>query len=598
MTLFIIIIAGLLLAFPIYVLSQLSALRQELNELRALMKVSTRVPHEAAQKPAITTSMYGEAYTVTKASLATPPTMVTPSVAPISPTPTFAPATLAPLPPSSVERWFTEDIFMKIGAFLVLLALGWFVSYAFMNDWIGPVGRIAFGIGFGVLLMLGGVWRTTKDVMQGVVFLALGMSTVLLSIYAARFAYDFFTPGTALVLMFITIAVTAGLSVRLQSVGLGAVALVGGALAPLLAHTASPDVFGLHVYLGVLFAGTLFVSALLRSPGLVLGAFSVAVMYGLPYLTASDLDLSVARLAAFFFGMIFLLFGTVTLMSTKTPDYQIYLITCLGVALYFALWLTSTVPAVYQGTVALALAGAFLFFGALLWQAYTDKSPAYVHMGVGIAYIALATAYYLDGDALLMAYLAQITVVVCIALFVIKDLSTARAFSWLYGGVVFMSLPYFISNAWDTGILHTESLMLVTIATVLVGVGVSLARAGDDTNTDAALITVGALYYLVLFWIATHTMLGDQLGTAVSLVTFTIIGLALYFGGQRTNDEYARLFGACMVGGVVLRLLIVDVWDLELIFRIIAFFVVGVLLLSTAFYNKKQLKEVSLPDNN
>ncbi len=118
--------------------------------------------------------------------------------------------------------------------------------------------------------------------------------------------------------------------------------------------------------------------------------------------------------------------------------------------------------------------------------------------------------------------------------------------------------------------------------------GQQLASAGDDTNTDATLITVGGLYYLALIWLCLHALLGDQLGTAVSLVTYTVIGLGLYIGGLKTSDEFARLFGAMIVGGVVLRLLIVDIWDLELIFRIIAFFVIGVLLLATAFINKRR----------
>jgi uncharacterized integral membrane protein len=38
---------------------------------------------------------------------------------------------------------------------------------------------------------------------------------------------------------------------------------------------------------------------------------------------------------------------------------------------------------------------------------------------------------------------------------------------------------------------------------------------------------------------------------------------------------------------VIARLVLVDVWELELIMRIIAFFVIGVLLLATAFFNKR-----------
>jgi hypothetical protein len=41
-----------------------------------------------------------------------------------------------------------------------------------------------------------------------------------------------------------------------------------------------------------------------------------------------------------------------------------------------------------------------------------------------------------------------------------------------------------------------------------------------------------------------------------------------------------------VLGGVVLRLLLIDVWQMDLVGRIITFFVVGTLLLSTAFIKK------------
>ena len=42
---------------------------------------------------------------------------------------------------------------MKLGAALFIVGFGWFVSYAFINNWIGPLGRISIGIVAGVLVM-------------------------------------------------------------------------------------------------------------------------------------------------------------------------------------------------------------------------------------------------------------------------------------------------------------------------------------------------------------------------------------------------------------------------------------------------------------
>lgn len=571
------------LVFPFYVISQLSQLRQELDQLKRLMKVQSGTPHPTSVAPA--PSIYGESYEEAVASLQTPAPASAPVVNPL-PASVFTP--MVPPAPSPVVTWFTEDAFMKVGALLVLIAAGWFVSYAFMNDWIGPVGRIALGIGAGVALMGLGVWRSLVSVSQGAVFTALGMSTALLSVFAARYAYDFFTPGSALLVMFLIVAATAAVSVRFKVEALAVIALLAGAAAPILAHTANPDVLGLHTYLGVLFAGALLVTAILPAPTLVIISLCIAVFYGIPFLEADTLEVTVARLAAFVYAVAFLLFSTAALWRTKAANYNIYLATTIGVGMYVAVWIVATVAPALQGIVSLLWAGGFLFASALLWQALTDKNPAYVQGGMAVAFLALATSYYLDGTLLTVAYLMQITAMVCVALWGLRDIAIARSLAWLYGGVMLMSLPNFIASSWEQSVLHGDFFVLAAIGTVLLFVGTQLAAAGDDTNTDATLITFGSLYGLSLIWLVTHTLFGDQIGTALSLVVYTVIGLGLYIGGLKTSDEYARLFGGAIVGGVVARLLLVDIWELELVFRIIAFFVVGVLLLATAFVSKQK----------
>ena len=58
-----------------------------------------------------------------------------------------------------VVAWFKEDWLLKLGALLLLFGFGWFVTYAFLNNWIGPVGRITLGIVAGVGILLLGWWR-------------------------------------------------------------------------------------------------------------------------------------------------------------------------------------------------------------------------------------------------------------------------------------------------------------------------------------------------------------------------------------------------------------------------------------------------------
>jgi uncharacterized membrane protein len=131
-----------------------------------------------------------------------------------------SPAVPAPTGPTAFERfaeWLKEDWLLKLGALLLLIGFGWLTTYAFLNNWIGPMGRIALGIVAGASFILLGWWRIRKYIHQGGIFLVLGSTTILLTIFAAREIYGFFTPLSALAVMFLSTAFVALASVKYKA---------------------------------------------------------------------------------------------------------------------------------------------------------------------------------------------------------------------------------------------------------------------------------------------------------------------------------------------------------------------------------------------
>ena len=74
----------------------------------------------------------------------------------------------------------------------------------------------------------------------------------------------------------------------------------------------------------------------------------------------------------------------------------------------------------------------------------------------------------------------------------------------------------------------------------------------------------------------------------VSLVVYTLAGLATHFYGKMHQRKGFEYYGGAVLGCVVARLLLVDVWGMELTGRIITFFLIGTLLVSTAFIGRKK----------
>ncbi len=75
--------------------------------------------------------------------------------------------------------------------------------------------------------------------------------------------------------------------------------------------------------------------------------------------------------------------------------------------------------------------------------------------------------------------------------------------------------------------------------------------------------------------------------TIISLVLFTIIALAKYFYGLSVGSKTLKNYGGIFLGFVVLRLLFIDVVRMDVNSRVIVFFFIGLLLVSTAFIGKK-----------
>lgn len=163
-------------------------------------------------------------------------------------------ATTAPLPASespafgNLFRWLRDDWLLKLGALLLLIGFGWLARYAFLHGWIGPMGRITLGLVSGALILVLGWWRIQKFLHQGEIFLVLGSTTVLLTLFAARELYGFFTPLSALVVMFLSTAFVAFVSVRYKNRSLALASLILAGVAPLLTNSPAPDYVGLFPY--------------------------------------------------------------------------------------------------------------------------------------------------------------------------------------------------------------------------------------------------------------------------------------------------------------------------------------------------------------
>jgi len=102
---------------------------------------------------------------------------------------------------SKAFAWLKEDWMLKLGGFFMLLAAGWFVTYAFMNNWIGEMGRIVLGIVAGSAFMTWGVLRMKKVMREGEVILSIGAIILTTSVFAGQHMYNLYPDTVSLAAM-------------------------------------------------------------------------------------------------------------------------------------------------------------------------------------------------------------------------------------------------------------------------------------------------------------------------------------------------------------------------------------------------------------
>lgn len=547
-----------------------------------------------------TTPLYGDEYRVPSPT-AQPQQMQTVSVQ----SDEYRPPVAYVSEPNNFDNfivWLKKDFLMKVGALFLLMGMGWFVSYAFMNNWIGEAGRIGLGLLTGALILVLGVWRIRKYEHQGAVFVVLGSSTVLLTVFAARAMYDFFTPASALLLMFVTVAFVAFVSLRYERNSLALAGLILAGIAPYFTASPTPSVTGQFMYLFVIVLGTLWIVYGTGWRNLTLTALIIVFLETSPYIMGYGNDSTMVLLWVFLFVAIFFIANIISIIRVSGAVLsKPHLLTAFGTAMFLIVWVFGVAPEEWQSLLFVAWMLVFSFGSYIVFMTTRERIPFYVYGGTSVALLAAATTAELSGAVLTIAYLFEIAVLVIVAKTLNLEEKIVNTLSFLFAVPMILSLENISAYSWNTGVLHADFFVVALSGIVLALVGSFVYEKSNSPESPSesgktcgsALLIFGTLYGLVLIWLVLHAILSEDIASMCALVIYTILGLLTLLKGRLSGSKELVVAGGALLGFVVVRLLLVDVWAMDLFGRIITFGVIGVLLVSTAFFRRSKETETT-----
>ena len=498
---------------------------------------------------------------------------------------------------SSLDKfgnWLKDDWPLKFGVLLLIIGFGWFTTYAFAHNWIGPLGRITLGIVAGVFFLVLGNWRIKNFLHQGGAFLVLGSTTILLTIFAAREVYNFFTPFTALTIMFLSTAFVAFASVKNNNRELALASLILAGIAPLLTNAPTNDYVGLFTYLLVVILGAIWITVLTGRRELTTAALILVAFYSFPHLFLyAPSDKGTLLLFAYAFASLFFFTNISALLKQKTGEITSDIVTAFGNGMFLLSWILITAQDEWKSVIISAWMVVFVAGAYLIYKFNNRKDAFYTYASLGIAMIVAATSAELNGASLTIAYAIESGLVSLVIYYVLKDLRVASRASLLLAGPIILSLGSWTSQAWLTSTFNKDFFVLLVIGVISSILGIFFLQKNKNNedkevlNVGPVFIKIASIYVYALIWKVLHSIFTDgDTAVMISLVIYTIVGIVTYFYGKLENKNSFKAYGGILLGCVIARLFIIDVWNMELAGKIITFFLLGALLVSTAFIGK------------
>lgn len=504
---------------------------------------------------------------------------------------------------------------------LILFAAAFFLKYAFDNRWIGELGRVAIGVTAGVSLTVVGFryyqrgWRIFSQILT-----AGGVVLLYLSVYAAFGYYHLASQKAAFIYLAILVAEAAGLALLYDAPAIAIMALIGGFLSPVLLRSDRDQYVSLFGYIALLDIGAL--ALLKRWPGLSSLAFAGThllfwLWYGEHYHPRKLSAVMIFQTAVFLF---FLLAHLGCRLLRRQPatveDLGLLLINPL-VFFATAYHLLNSNHHDWMGVFAIGM--ALIYAGAAkvtLDRSTNARSEVLVMIAIALTFVTLAIPIQLQSNWITIAWSVEALTILWVG-FETKSMWLQGVACWLFaqalGRLVVRDTPIQYRPMF-TPVLNKYFLSSLAVTACLFGAAALCKKFGKQKQTLApqlylviVLVSIATLWFVMsveteTFFRARAAMLKSAeaashegwLGQMALSVLWSLYAGVLTAVGFIRRSAAVRWAALGIFGLTIIKVMMIDIAVLQQLYRIIAFLVLGLLLLVVAWgYHKAFLSRES-----
>jgi len=606
---------------------------------QAIQQVETRTAKLEAALKAHAIEI-AEETTATERPLAPAIALPVPRPAPTQPeeAPQFSPPPVAPptasaqgpAAPRAVQAQRIESVIGRrllgwAAVVLILFATAFFLKYAFDNRWIGELGRVTIGVIAGVTLTaLGFRYYSRGWSIFSQILTAGGVVLLYLSVYAAFGYYHLASQKAAFIYLIILVAEAAALALLYEAPAIAVMALIGGFLAPILMRSDRDQYRSLFGYIAVLDVGALA----LLGHWLGLGSLAFAGTHLLFWLWYEDSYHPRKLWAVMIFqAAVFSIFLIAHLARRlirpqpsgfapawiSSPRSFFTTLEDLGLLLlnpfvFFATSYHLLDPDHHDWMGVFTVIMALIYAGAaklLIDRSAHPRREGLLMIGIAITFVTLAIPVQLHSNWITIAWAVQAVVMIWAGIEIKSkplQITALALFVLALGRLLLWDTPL-ADRGRFTPVLNKYFLSSMAVVVCLLAAALLAQKLGESRQAVARrftllilLVTIATLWFVMSVETFTYflgranamRLLDDRrhelwLGQMALSVLWSIYAAALMAIGFVRRSAAIRWSALGLFALTVFKVMLIDIAVLQQLYRIIAFFVLGLLLLVVAW---------------
>jgi uncharacterized membrane protein len=596
---------------------QIRELTARIYRLESLLRVSEASPRGAPTPPLPVVTQKPESAEVEQ--FAKPETPAPPPPPLFRPPP--IPPILTPEAADDLESRIGSHWLNRIGIAAMLFGVSFFLKLAFDNNWIGPTGRIAIGLIAGIAVV---VWserfRSRGYQVFSYSLKAVGIGVLYLSLWAAFQVYHLMPSGVVFACMVVVTAATCVLALSQDAEILAVFAITGAFSTPVLLSTGQNREIALFSYLALLDTGILALTIIKPWRRLMLlgflGTLGLYLSWSSEFYERSQLQPTLIFASIFF--IIFALAPLFMLAQEHAQGTMPLGLALVNAATYFlqAYVMITEISHTAMAWFSLLLAAVYL----LLIRArprhadeIAERNLRMMHLALAVGLITVAIPIRLEAHWITIGWFVEAAVLLWVADRIKSDLLNVFALTALVLGVGRLLL---IDNFEFSRLIFNMRMAVYTTAVAALGfVAYQSVKREDEAGKMIGAVAIVAMNLLAL--IALSREIGDyyyqemmalrpgiwrpDTATMTRSLTitrdFTYSALWMAYGamlmtiGFRRASAFLRWQALVLIAFTIGKVFVYDISELDRVYRILSFIVLGILLLTISFaYQRGLLK--------